>query len=177
MLISYTKGEFPEEYVPTIFDNYEATVQTSNGGSVTLNLWDTAGQEDYDHIRNLAYKDVDVFIVCFSLESHASFANVKQKWVPSITESESASAQIVLVGTKSDLRTSKKRTLLGKAPPITAEDGKGLASEIGAAAYVECSALLGTGLKECMQKAVDASISSSRAQQGADGPIGCCTVQ
>ena len=71
MLISYTKGEFPSEYVPTIFDNYSATVSLKSGGSIQLNLWDTAGQEDYDHIRALAYKDVDCFLVCFSVDSQS----------------------------------------------------------------------------------------------------------
>ena len=108
MLISYTKGEFPSEYVPTIFDNYSATVSLKSGGSIQLNLWDTAGQEDYDHIRALAYKDVDCFLVCFSVDSQSSFSNVKQKWIPSIIDSESSDASIVLVGTKQDLRNDKK---------------------------------------------------------------------
>ena len=73
-----------------------------------MNLWDTAGQEDYDHIRALAYKDVDCFLVCFSVDSQSSFSNVKQKWIPSIIDSESSDASIVLVGTKQDLRNDKK---------------------------------------------------------------------
>ena len=64
-------------------------VSLKSGGSIQLNLWDTAGQEDYDHIRALAYKDVDCFLVCFSVDSQSSFSNVKQKWIPSIIDSES----------------------------------------------------------------------------------------
>ena len=45
----------------------------------TLGLFDTAGQEDYDRLRPLAYPDTDVFLVCFSPMIPDSFENVK--WV------------------------------------------------------------------------------------------------
>ena len=32
-----------------------------DGKEIELTLWDTAGQEDYDTIRTLAYKDVGEF--------------------------------------------------------------------------------------------------------------------
>ena len=44
MLISYTEGRFPKDYIPTVFDNYEATI-IANGSEVKFSLWDTAGQE------------------------------------------------------------------------------------------------------------------------------------
>ena len=42
-----------------------------------LALFDTAGQEDYDRLRPLAYPDTDVFLVCFSPMIPDSFENVK----------------------------------------------------------------------------------------------------
>ncbi len=44
-----------------------------------LGLFYIAGQEDYDRLRPLAYPQTDVFLVCFSVISPASFGNVRDK--------------------------------------------------------------------------------------------------
>ena len=50
-----------------------------DGKTISLGLWDTAGQEDYDRLRPLSYPQTDVFLICFSLVSPPSFENVKTK--------------------------------------------------------------------------------------------------
>lgn len=42
--------------------------------------------------------------------------------------------------------------------PVTREKGEALATELGAAVYVECSSVEGTGVKEVLQTAVEAAL-------------------
>ena len=80
----------------TRFDNYSAPM-VCDGVPVSLGLWDTAGQEDYDRLRPLSYPQTDVFLICFSVVSPSSFENVTSKWCPEIKH-HCADAPILLVG-------------------------------------------------------------------------------
>lgn len=47
-----------------------------DGVAVSLGLWDTAGQEDYDRLRPLSYPQTDVFLICFSVTRYVTQYNM-----------------------------------------------------------------------------------------------------
>ena len=156
LLISFTTNSFPGEYIPTVYDNYSATVVV-DGQPVMLGLWDTAGQEEYDRLRPLAYPLTKIFLLCFSLVSPETYHNTLTKWGPEI-QHYCKEVPILLVGTKLDLRedeetVAKLRT--NQLTPITYPQGLSMANDVGAVKYLECSAKTNQGLRQVFESAIE----------------------
>uniref|UniRef100_A0A2K5PI44 Rac family small GTPase 1 n=1 Tax=Cebus imitator TaxID=2715852 RepID=A0A2K5PI44_CEBIM len=136
LLISYTTNAFPGEYIPTVGETYGKDI-TSRGKDKPI---------------------ADVFLICFSLVSPASFENVRAKWYPEVRH-HCPNTPIILVGTKLDLRDDKdtiEKLKEKKLTPITYPQGLAMAKEIGAVKYLECSALTQRGLKTVFDEAIRA---------------------
>ncbi|EPX70587.1 rho family GTPase Rho5 [Schizosaccharomyces octosporus yFS286] len=167
LLIVFSKGTFPEVYVPTVFENYVADVNV-DGRHIELALWDTAGQEDYDRLRPLSYPDSHVVLICFSIDAPESLDNVQEKWISEVLHFCS-SLPIILVGCKNDLRNDPKvieELSKTSQKPIPYEDGETVAKKIGAYKYLECSAKLNDGVQEVFETAARASMLKFKPNNG-----------
>jgi len=164
LLLSYRSGEFPQEHVPTIFENTTINRTLDINGEqceLSLDLWDTAGQEQFDRLRILAYKNVDVFLLCFSVVSIPSFSNLETKWIPEIKH-HAPDALIILVGTKSDLKD--------QATDIVSDDRiKGYQTKCGAVAYVETSALTRYNVDLCFETAIRKFLEIGQTEKKSSG--------
>ena len=89
-----------ETYIPTIFDNRSVDVQHGNA-LVTVNFWDTAGQDGYDKLRPLSYTDSHVALLVFSVTSQTTLNIVIGKWHPEFSH-YCRKVPFILVGNKTD---------------------------------------------------------------------------
>uniref|UniRef100_A0A7S4KWI6 Uncharacterized protein n=1 Tax=Paramoeba aestuarina TaxID=180227 RepID=A0A7S4KWI6_9EUKA len=154
LVVTTLSNKFPGEYIPTVCDTGSLEYRMKNGKDVTIEFWDTAGQEDYDRLRPLSYPGVHCFLLLFSILSMASFDNVKSLWLPELGH-HCPNVPIILVGTKSDLRYDEvwiERLRELRTAPSTKEQGEQLAKEIGAECYLDTSALKGEGLEELLDQ-------------------------
>lgn len=142
---SYIRGSFPREYEPTIFENHRSFVQRQNGDIISADLWDTAGQEEYERLRRLSYQDADLVIIAYNINSADSLSNIPDVWAIE-TLTYSPGSLVLLVGLKSDMQWN-----------VNPLDAERVAREIGAIGHIQCSSLVGDnveGVFDCVFNAV-----------------------
>jgi len=173
LLMAYTKGSFPEDYVPTVFDNYETTVEV-HGEQVLFSLWDTAGQEGYQRIRILSYPKTDIFLLCYSIMEMDSLSNIKTRWYEEL-QKHSPNVPMLLVGTKLDLRDDPGALEALKrqdpnAVPVTKEQGEQMKKELNFVNFFECSALTRQGLKDVFDEILSVVVTMKTKNRPAPAP-------
>lgn len=178
MVYSYAENKFPTDYVPTVFDTFTATVHV-DGRPRTLELLDTAGQEDYERLRALSYHETDVFILCYSIVHPPSLENIERRWAPEIRR-VSPGSHIILCGCKMDLRQDPveiERLKARSMRPVSREDGQRVARTIKANAFFECSALTQEGLKDVFDEALVSAWDPLPAKKNKRQPrTPCCAI-
>lgn len=166
LLIVFSKDQFPDVYVPTVFENYVADIEV-DGKQVELALWDTAGQEDYDRLRPLSYPDTDVVLMCFSIDSPDSLTNIQEKWTPEVRHF-CPNVPIILVGNKKDIRAEAEACSdsRNRIETVKSDMGKTMAEQIGAYAYLECSAKTKEGVRDVFETATRAALATKPKNKG-----------
>lgn len=151
-----------------------------------LHLFDTAGQEGYEHLRQFMYPETDVVLMCFAIDNPPSLLNILEKWQPEV-RLHLTKVPILLLGLKTDLRSrsdlstevTSRRTPsdsingnvvdqsgyddnLWQQRLVCYTEGQKMATDIRARAYFECSAKLNQGLTPIFQEAARLHISKRR---------------
>ncbi|AET40123.1 Rho family GTPase RHO2 Ecym_5365 [Eremothecium cymbalariae DBVPG len=166
LLHVFTLGKFPEEYQPTIFENYVTDCRV-DGIRVQLALWDTAGQEEYERLRPMSYSKADIILIGFAIDDAESLLNAREKWTVEALR-YCPSAPIILVGLKKDLRKSNS---IDRAEMVNLSQAQEVAKAIGAKKYMECSALTGEGVDDVFELATRTSLLVNR-----DPGNFCCAI-
>ncbi|KAJ9621191.1 Rho GTPase [Taxawa tesnikishii (nom. ined.)] len=132
----------------SLLSNYVTDCRV-DGKSVQLALWDTAGQEDYERLRPLAYSQAHVILIGFSVDSADSLENDLR---------DDPLAQ-------EEMRKRSQRFTARKA-------GEDMREEIGARKYLECSSLTGDGVDDVFEAATRAALLAVDKRD----PAGCCVI-
>lgn len=130
---------------PTSYHEYKSKATATDGSKLRLKICDTSGLEMFDSTTRVNYDDTDVFVICFSVTNPGYFGYIRHRWLPYIREYY-PKVPLILVGTKVDLREDADYKDLWSFTPLTANQGRRLAFEIGAVEYLECSAVTRFGV-------------------------------
>lgn len=146
LTIRFTTGIFPESYEPTIQDNYyKKTI--IDGKQVTIEILDTAGQEEYISFLHywLADEEKEGYLFVYNITERNQFDNLVL-WRDAILKYNGLNATIpmVLCGNKCDLESERKVSIM---------EGKALANE-WEIPFFETSAKKNINVEKCFNSLV-----------------------
>ena len=109
LIKKFTKGTFERNYVKTIGAQFSKYNKKINGDMIRLIFWDIAGQEDFNFLHHLFYKESKAAIIVYSFEENElgqdSFTHIKN-WHETLEE-HCQNIPIVLLANKVDLVDEK----------------------------------------------------------------------
>ncbi len=176
LLNTFLGHKFTDIYSPTTFESYSSTMDI-NKYRIDLTIWDTSGKPEYDSVRPLSYNEITTALICYDISQPQTLQSVLNKWYTEVRK-HCPNCPIILVGCKMDLRSniqvmaelSKDRRI-----PVSHDKGAKAATQIGAAAYVECSARTSpTTVQEVFEMASLATMGKLKLQKSyIDLPSAC----
>ena len=137
LLLRYVHGQFKPEYQLTIGVEFGAKNIEISSKTFRIQIWDTAGQENFRSITRAYYKNSVCALVVYDISSRDSFNNV-MSWIEDCKNQSPKTIFIVLVGNKSDLEDKRQ---------VTYEEGKELADK-NELLFFESSAKEGTNVED-----------------------------
>eukprot|EP01083_Nonionella_stella_P022375 61902_1 len=107
LTIRFLSDTFSSEYEPTIEDFYRKTIDVDNVQSV-LEIYDTAGQEEFSTMRDSYYRTGDGFLLVYNITSQLSYNDVQNTYDRLLTarragDDDIPPPPILLAGNKCDL--------------------------------------------------------------------------
>ncbi len=144
LLLRYTHGQFKPEYQLTIGVEFGAKNISINNKTYRIQIWDTAGQENFRSITRAYYKNSACALVVYDISNRESFDNINT-WIEDCKSQSPQTIFMVLVGNKNDLEDKRA---------VTIEEGKELA-EKNKMMFFETSAKTGTNVDEIFLRSAE----------------------
>ena len=120
----YTNDKYDPNTVSSLTAQFiRKTIGLEGLAPVTLDIWDTAGQEKYRSLTKIFYKDAKAVILVYDITNKKSFEEMTNYWYEQIKQFGSKDAILAIAANKSDLYERME---------VTNEEGQKFADEIGA---------------------------------------------
>ena len=142
LLVRYTSGQFKEEYQLTIGVEFGSNNVIISDNTYRIQIWDTAGQENFRSITRSYYKNTACAIIVYEISNKKSFENISS-WIEECKNTAPKSILMVLVGNKCDLDNRE----------VTEEEGREFAEKNGML-FFETSAKTGKNVEELFKQSV-----------------------
>jgi Ras-related protein Rab-7A len=117
LLKRYVNNTFLESYKATIGVDFLTKNIKINKKIISLQLWDTAGNERFHTLSNAFYRGADACIIVFDLTNIISFNNL-ERWMDEFlvysNVSDPNNYPFIIIGNKSDLINETNRAISDK---------------------------------------------------------------
>ena len=140
IITKYLDNFFSDMHISTIGIDFRIKKMNIDGKSITLQLWDVAGQEKFRSTTSIYFRRCNGIIILFDVTNRESFDNVK-KWISEIDKYDCVYTEKILVGNKCDLE--QKRV-------VSSEDAEKFANNMDMT-YVETSAKKSTHINDLFE--------------------------
>ena len=107
ILLRYINNTFSEEFKATVGVEFGAKNLEVNGRVYRIQLWDTAGQENFRSIARAYYKNSVCACIVYDITNRNSFNSI-QSWIDDCTKQTPKSILYILIGNKNDLSDSRE---------------------------------------------------------------------
>jgi small GTP-binding protein len=161
------KYDFDPHEANTIGAMYDSHEIQRENRIIELQIWDTAGQEQYRSLGSTYFRNAHGSVVVFDLTARASYQNLEY-WVDSFRSVAGRDRPALIIGNKSDLKHTRQ---------VTWDEASDWAIE-HSCQYLETSALSGEGIDVAFETLIDELVSLTAQPErqtlddhGGDGTI------
>ncbi|MHA2245458.1 MAG: GTP-binding protein [Candidatus Hodarchaeales archaeon] len=140
----YLGKGFDSQYILTIGADFATRDDFVYGTPIRYQIWDLAGQERFDGVREVYYRGALGALLVFDITRPDSYFNIP-KWIKEIWKNNGRSkVPIIIVGNKIDMRDPENETISSKQGSLMAEKLNKITSREGFPChYIETSAKTG----------------------------------
>jgi len=144
ILLRYVYSTFKSDYQLTIGVEFGEKTVEIKGKIYKIQIWDTAGNEQFRSITRTYYKNSVCAIVVYDISRRDTFDNVIN-WIEDCKLNSPKSVFIILVGNKSDLEEDRQ---------VTTEEGEEFANRYGIR-FFETSAKNSININEVFSESIE----------------------